>query len=125
MKVRLYGKNVDITESMNALITEKLVNPVKRLLPKIDKKMDMQFDIEVRRRTVKDDDVRWLCEINIVVPGRRLPLRVVAQGPSFQGAVDAAKDMAEQRIKKFKGKQKTKTLRGARKFMSRMRPSIP
>lgn len=121
MKVRLYAKNIDISASMNSLITHKLVRPVKRLLDATDEKIDIPFDIEIGKRSVRDSDIRWFCEVNITLPGKNLPLRVRVSAVSFDAAVNGAKDAIEQRITRFKGKRKAETLRGARKMKNRLR----
>lgn len=99
----------------------KLIDPVGRLLPKVDAKINVPFDIEIRKRTVRDASLQWLCEAQISVPGKRLPLRVTAVGPTLEAAVNSVKDGIEQRIKKFKGKKQARTLRGARKIKERLK----
>lgn len=121
MKVRLYSKNIDISAPMSNLITQKLVAPVNRLLSDIDAKMNVPFDIEIGKRSVRDADIQWFCEVNIAVPGEHLPLRVRVSRASFDAAVNGVKDTIEQRVKRFKGKRKAEILRGARKFKSHFR----
>ena len=104
---------------MNALVTKKLIDPVKRLLSRIDEKTDIPFDIEIGKRSVRDADIQWFCEVNITLPGKSLPLRVRESEASFDAAVNSVKNVIERRIGQFKGKQKSKVLRGARKFKSR------
>jgi len=121
MKVRLYGKNIEITPSMEVLINKKLVFPIKRLLSTIDAKVNAQCDIEIRKRSVRNADVEWLCEVQVAVPDRRLPIRMSAVGASLEAAINEAKDGIERRIKKFKGKRRTRTLRGARRAKEALR----
>ncbi|MDP2676996.1 MAG: HPF/RaiA family ribosome-associated protein [bacterium] len=121
MKVRLYGKNIGITTSMEVLVNKKLVLPIGRLLSNIDVKTNVQCDIEIRKRSVRNADIEWLCEAQVTVPERRLPIRVSAVGASLEAAINEAKDGIERRIKKFKGKRQTRTLRGARRAKEALR----
>ena len=123
MKVRLYSKNIAITKSIDVLITQKLINPVKRLLFELDGKIDVPFDIEIGKSSVKDVTIQWFCEVNISLPGISLPLRVRVSAASFDGAVNGVKDGIEERIKKFKGKKRAQVLRGARRVKNRFRNS--
>ncbi|PIR69919.1 MAG: hypothetical protein COU47_00610 [Candidatus Niyogibacteria bacterium CG10_big_fil_rev_8_21_14_0_10_46_36] len=114
MKIRIYSKNLEITKSIEVLVNTKLAVPIKRLLPKIDKKMNAQCDIEIRKRSVRNASTQWFCEAQVVVPGRRLPLRMSAVAASLEAAVNEAKDGIERRIKSFKGKKESRSRRGAR-----------
>src|SRR3989344_2668477 len=114
MRVILKGKNTDLTPALRAYIEQKIIKPAKQLLAFADAS-DPLLEIEIARTTRHHKKGRvWWAEANLKL-GKRL-IRAEHIGEDPHEVIDLVEEELKREIKAFKGKSKTKEIRGARKL---------
>lgn len=116
MRISLKTTNFKASNATKALVDDKLVEPVNKLLKSQDRKENLIFDIELARTTKHHKEGKiWKCEVNLNLSGRTKVLRAVTIGESLEEAVNLVKYEITREIKKYKDKGTTKNRKEARR----------
>lgn len=103
MRTHIKTTNFDLTESLKVLVNEKLTVVAGKLLESLDASADIILDVELAKTSKHHHEGKiWKCEAGLSVPHISHVLRAEALSESMEGAVDAAKDILEREIKKYK-----------------------
>ena len=114
MRVILKGKNTDITPSLRQYINEKITKPAKRYLGKRKEDGAVILELEVGRVTRHHrKGTVWYAEANLSLGGAML--RASHEGENAHEVIDLVEEELLREIKKFKEKNQTRNIRGARK----------
>lgn len=105
MRILIQTTNFGHSPAVEALIKEKLVGPVTKLLKHLDEKADIQFDIELARTTQHHRKGKiWRAEAQLSLPYQKKMLRAEALTESLRASVDEVKHELLGEIKKYKEK---------------------
>lgn len=119
MRIIWKGKNTELTPALKAYIESKLVGPTGKLLA-AQEANDPMLEIEIARTTRHHRKGQvWWAEANLTI-GKQL-IRAEHSGEDPREVVDLIEDELTREIKSFKGKLKTKQIRGARKIKRLLR----
>lgn len=103
MRVNIKTKNFELTAPLENLVNTKLVEPAKKLLAKLDEKVDIIFDIELELTTKHRRKGRiWRAEAQLDLPGPAKVLRAEAVTESLRASIDEIKYELLREIKKYK-----------------------
>ena len=103
MRILIKTTNFGRSPAVEALIEEKLVRPVTKLLKRLDEKVDIQFDIELARTTRHHRKGKiWRAEAQLSLPYQKKMLRAEALTESLRASVDEVKYELLGEIKKYK-----------------------
>jgi len=120
MRIRIKTTNFRQNEASKALAEEKLALPVRKLLSKQDREMDIVLDVEFAKITKHHNEGKiWKCEANLDLPHRNQILRAESFGESLEEAVNLVKYELMREIRKYKEKQTAKIRKGARQTKNR------
>ncbi|MEK7646968.1 MAG: HPF/RaiA family ribosome-associated protein [Patescibacteria group bacterium] len=115
MRSRIKSTNFKQTEASKALVEEKLVTPIAKLLEVMDEKMDLILEVEVAKSTKHHKEGKiWYCEVNLDMPHMSTVLRAKDVAESLEEAVNIVKSRLANEIKKYKGKPNSKTKKARR-----------
>lgn len=120
MKIIIKTTNIELVSSIKQYIDEK-VGSIDKFLGDMDRGA-VEARVEVGKSTKgqqKGDIFR--AEVNLNLPGKLL--RSVAHEEDLRTAIDKVKDELQREIKKYKGKQKARFRKGARRAKNLIRLS--
>lgn len=108
MNLVIQGKNIEVPQSAKDYITKKV--------GKLDKHIQniTKTDVEVARQKSRSQDSQYIVEITVDCEGTLL--RGEERGPDIFAAVDAAMDIMDRQIRRFKERVQTRR---------EQRPSLP
>ena len=106
MRTSIKTTNLKRNPTIEALVSEKLLGPVEKLLGKLDQKTDIIFEIELGRTTKHHNKGKiWRAEAQLSLPYRKKVLRAEACTESLRASVDEVKYELIREIKKYKEKR--------------------
>ncbi len=120
MKIILKGKDFEITDSVEDYL-RKTIKSLEKLFKNYDEEL-MKVEMEVGRTTRhhQTGDI-FRAEINLSVGGKLF--RAESERDDIFAAIDEVRDDLEREIKKFKTKNETISIRGARSFAKQFKIS--
>jgi len=120
MRTILKGKNTDLTAPLRTYIDEKITKSAKKYLGKRDDGEAVILELEVGRVTNRHRKGSvWYAEANLSLGG--VMLRASHEGEDAHEVIDLVEEELLREIKKFKEKNQTSNIRGARKAKGMMR----
>ncbi len=120
MEIRIKTTNIELTPAIEEYVNNK-IGSIDKLLDGM-KQGAIKMKVEIGKTTQhhrKGDIFR--AELNLTVPGKLL--RTEAEEWDLRVAIDQAKKDLERKIRKYRGKQRAKYERGARKAKKLLRIS--
>ena len=96
MDLRIVGKNVEISQSIENYIQQK-IGKLTRYLPKID-----EAKIEIREEKTKSPQHRFTAQVTL--NGKDVLLRGEERGENIFTVIDAVAEVLTHQIKRYKGK---------------------
>ena len=127
MNINIKSKNLDLTDSVYTYIDRKIGELDKFINVEAGEikggRDAIETFVEVARESYhhKKGDV-FRAEVQIVVPGAHT-IRSESSQPDLHLAIDRVKDDIQRQLKQYKGKQRTKTEKGRRRFKKLLRIS--
>lgn len=118
MRIKIQATNIKLTTELKDYAAEKIIS-LERFLPKFDPdSIIAEIELEGPSRHHRKGEV-FRCEVNLSIGGKLL--RAEERGELMTEAIDGARDEIERQVRKKKEKERTKFLRGARKFARRLK----
>ena len=123
MRIIYKSKTTKLTPAIKQYLEHKLAGATQKLLPKSATEDAPILEIEFSRTTKHHHkgDV-WRAEANLTIGKRMLRAEEVGEDP--HGVIDIVASELAREIKSFKGKYKTKTIRGARTLKGMMKKPL-
>ncbi len=112
MQISLKGTNFQLLESTREYVDRRLVRTAEKLLPNGNEAVHLSIEVEKTTKHHKKGEV-FRSEVNLSMG--KILLRAEAYGENLNAAIDKLESELAGEIKKFKGKKRTKMLKGARK----------
>ena len=106
MKLNYKIKDVVVDDEIKNYIQEKIGGLVEQYLLKLDEKVDIPIEVEVKRETHHKKGNVIYTEVNIKVPGKIL--RASTYALTVQAGIDEIEDDLKRQIKKYKEKKESK-----------------
>ena len=120
MQTIFKGKNTTLTPSLRVYLEEKIIGPTRKLLGSKGNDDFPLLELEISRTTKHHRKGQvWMAEANLTL-GKKL-IRAVQKGENPHEVIDLVEAELTREIKAFKGKSKTKEIRGARKLKRMLR----
>ncbi len=120
MKIIIKTTNIELTPTIDKYIDDK-IGSIDKFLDGMDRNI-IEARVEIGKTTKhhqKGDVFR--AEVNLGMPGRLL--RSVAHEADLRTAIDRVKEEIQGEVKKYRGKQKVRARKGARRAKNLMRLS--
>jgi len=120
MKIIIKTTNIEPNPAIKEYVDEK-IGSIDKFLGNIDRSVtEARVEVgKITRGQQKGEIFR--AEVNLTLPGELL--RSVAHEEDLRIAIDKVKDELQREIKKYKGKQKARFIRGARRAKKLIRLS--
>ncbi|MBU2579441.1 ribosome-associated translation inhibitor RaiA [Patescibacteria group bacterium] len=113
MKIIIKTKDVDISQSVNQYIEEK-IGGLEKLLGKFDPEtVEARVEVGRIKKGQRQGEI-FRAEVNLNLGGKLL--RAEETGHSLHAAVDLVKDELRRKIRQYTHKKETKEIRGARSW---------
>jgi len=122
MKINIKTLNLDLTPALSQFIEEK-IGSLSKFLKNYDAESEVVINVEVGRSTMHhhSGDV-FNAEINLDLPQKKL--RSVAERNDARVAINEAKDIIKEEIKKYGQKSKIQNDKKTRREISRRKGKI-
>ena len=113
MEIIVKGTNIKLSSSINQYIEEK-IGGLEKFLKKFNQELtEARVEVGKITRGQRQGDI-FRAEVNLSINGHLF--RVEETGESLMAAIDLAKDELSREIRKYKDKQTTVFVRGARSW---------
>ncbi len=113
MEIIVKGTNIKLSSSINQYIEEK-IGGLEKFLKKFNQELtEARVEVGKVTRGQRQGDI-FRAEVNLSINGHLF--RVEETGESLMAAIDLAKDELSREIRKYKDKQTTVFVRGARSW---------
>jgi putative sigma-54 modulation protein len=113
MKILIQGTSIELTSHLKQYIEDK-VGSLEKFLKRFDSDIiEARVEVGKTKGDQRQGEI-FRAEINLTIGGDLLRAEQTAE--SVQAAVDLVKDEMSDKIKHYKDKKETKTIRGARSW---------
>ncbi|HOM33300.1 MAG TPA: ribosome-associated translation inhibitor RaiA [Candidatus Paceibacterota bacterium] len=99
-------KNEEVDEEIKKYVQEKIGGLVDQYLEKLDEKINIPIEVEIKKETHHRKGNVIYTEVNIKVPGKIL--RASTYALTVQAGIDEIEDDLKRQIKKYKEKKESK-----------------
>ena len=99
-------KNEEVDEEIKKYIQEKIGGLVDQYLEKLDEKINIPIEVEIKKETHHKKGNVVYTEVNMKVPGKIL--RASTYALTVQAGIDEIEDDLKRQIKKYKEKKESK-----------------
>ncbi len=112
-------KDEEVDEEIKKYIQEKIGGLVDQYLEKLDKKINIPIEVEIKKETHHKKGNVVYTEVNMKVPGKIL--RASTYALTVQAGIDEIEDDLKRQIKKYKEKKESKLRKDWLKLKSFLR----
>lgn len=113
MNLAVRGVGVSLTPSLERYAREKLTRPIERLMSHDAVFETITVSVELKRETVHHrKGILWRAAANVQLPEGWLYAE--ARADELHAAIDLLEEELERKLSKFKGRLRSRFLRGAR-----------
>ena len=112
-------KNEEVDEEIKKYVQEKIGGLVDQYLEKLDEKINIPIEVEIKKETHHRKGNVIYTEVNIKVPGKIL--RASTYALTVQAGIDEIEDDLKRQIKKYKEKRESKLRKDWLKLKSFLR----
>ena len=113
MKITIKATNIDMSPSISEYVEEK-IGGLEKLLEKFNpESVDARVEVGKIKQGQRHGEI-FRAEVNLNLSGRLL--RAEETGESVYAAIDLVKDELRRKIRQYKNKRETQTIRGARSW---------
>ena len=112
-------KNEEVDEEIKKYIQEKIGGLVDQYLEKLDEKINIPIEVEIKKETHHKKGNVVYTEVNMKVPGKIL--RASTYALTVQAGIDEIEDDLKRQIKKYKEKRESKLRKDWLKLKSFLR----
>jgi putative sigma-54 modulation protein len=112
-------KNEEVDEEIKKYVQEKIGGLIDQYLEKLDKKINIPIEVEIKKETHHRKGNVVYTEVNIKVPGKIL--RASTYALTVQAGIDEIEDDLKRQIKKYKEKKESKLRKDWLKLKSFLR----
>lgn len=107
MKIHIRTKNFSLTPGLETLVSQKLTEPIQKLLVKVDVKSNILLEIELEKITRHHrKGMVWSSEINLSLPKKPSILRVKTIAENIKNSLNLIKHKFFREFEKYKNKNK-------------------
>ena len=114
LKLNIKATNIKLDDSLYQYIEEK-IGALDKFIENIDGTVQAWVEVGKPSQHHLTGEEQFYAEVNIRLPGERKALRSEARQKNLQLAIDEVKDELQRALKRYKGKQKAKYKKGARR----------